>query len=111
MMLNAFARPSKGKTGGKVGNRGADNSSNRGKVSAAGGPWTEFYCRICHKIKKQPASVFTTHNTSQCSSITVEDRYCLLNELMALWEDGGEEEELEEEGQGVHQDVSGQAQS
>ena len=107
MMLNAFAKPSKGKTGGKVGNRGADNSSNRGKVSAAGGPWTEFYCRICHKIKKQPASVFTTHNTSQCSSITVEDRYCLLNELMALWEDGGEEEELEEEGQ----DVSDQAQS
>ena len=111
LMLNGFARPSKGKTSGKVGNRGADNSSNRGKVSAAGGPWTEFYCRICHKIKKQPASVFTTHNTSQCSSITVEDRYCLLNELMALWEDGGEEEELEEEGQGVHQDVSGQAQS
>ena len=111
LMLNGFARPPKGKTSGKVGNRGADNSSNRGKVSAAGGPWTEFYCRICHKIKKQPASVFTTHNTSQCSSITVEDRYCLLNELMALWEDGGEEEELEEEGQGVHQDVSGQAQS
>merc|ERR1719432_404027 len=111
-MLNAsLARPPKGRFGGKGGNKGADNSSNRGKVSAAGGPWTEFYCRICHKIKKQPASVFTTHNTSQCSSITVEDRYCLLNELMALWEDGGEEEELEEEGQDVHQDVSSQAQS
>ena len=109
LMLNAtVARPSKGKSSGKGGNKGADNSSNRGKVSAAGGPWTEFYCRICHKIRKQPASVFTTHNTSQCSSITVEDRYCLLNELMALWEDKDDEEELEE---GAHEDVDGDGQS
>ena len=109
LMLNATAaRPPKGKASGKGGNKGADNSSNRGKVSAAGGPWTEFYCRICHKIRKQPASVFTTHNTSQCSSITVEDRYCLLNELMALWEDKDDEEELEE---GAHEDVDGDGQS
>ena len=113
LMLNAFARPPKGKSGGKGGNKGADNSSNRGKVSAAGGPWTTFYCRICHKIKKQPASVFTPHNTSQCSSITVEDRYCLLNELMALSEDEDDEEELEEKGQdkGAHQNVNGAGQS
>ena len=109
LMLNATAaRPPKGKASGKGGNKGADNSSNRGKVSAAGGPWTEFYCRICHKIRKQPASVFTTHNTSQCSSITVEDRYCLLNELMALWEDKDDDEELEE---GAHEDVDGDGQS
>ena len=104
LMLNAsLARPPKGRFGGKGGNKGADNSSTRGKVSAAGGPWTEFYCRICHKIKKQPASVFTTHNTNQCSSISVEDRYCLLNELMAFLgdeeaEDDNQVQDVEEQG-------------
>ena len=73
--------------------------SNRGRESAAGGPWTEKYCRICHKIKKQPASVFTGHNTNQCSSISVEDRYCLLNELMA--EEDWEEEEQANQGEGI----------
>ena len=99
LMLNAsLARPPKGRFGGKGGNKGADNSSTRGKVSAAGGPWTEFYCRICHKIKKQPASVFTTHNTNQCSSISVEDRYCLLNELMAFSGDEYEEDHYQVQG-------------
>ena len=101
LMLNAsLARPPKGRFGGKGGNKGADNSSTRGKVSAAGGPWTEFYCRICHKIKKQPASVFTTHNTNQCSSISVEDRYCLLNELMAFLGDEYEEDHYQVQGMG-----------
>ena len=101
LMLNAsLARPSKGRFGGKGGSKGADNSSTRGKVSAAGGPWTEFYCRICHKIKKQPASVFTTHNTNQCSSISVEDRYCLLNELMAFLGDEYEEDHYQVQGMG-----------
>ena len=101
LMLNAsLARPPKGRFGGRGGNKGADNSSTRGKVSAAGGPWTEFYCRICHKIKKQPASVFTTHNTNQCSSISVEDRYCLLNELMAFLGDEYEEDHYQVQGMG-----------
>ena len=99
LMLNAsLARPPKGRFGGKGGNKGADSSSTRGKVSAAGGPWTECYCRICHKIKKHPASVFTTHNTGQCSSISAGDRYCLLNELMALGEDEDDEDHYQVQG-------------
>ena len=90
LQLNAgVIRPQKSNFAAK-GARGG-TSSNRGRQSAAGGPWTEKYCRICHKIKKQPASVFTGHNTNQCSSITVEDRYCLLNELMVQEDWEGEE--------------------
>ena len=107
MLHAASAKPQRGRGGGT---RGSNNNSNRGRVSAAGGPWTEFYCRICHKIKKQPVSVFTSHNTNQCSSISVQDRYCLLNELMVM-EDGHEEEIEEEqhiqEGETEGQDKSG----
>ena len=74
-----FTRPNK--TG-----KGGNDNSNRGRQSAAGGPWTEMYCRICHKIRKQPKSVFTGHNTNQCSSLSVEDRYCLLSELQVDWD-------------------------
>ena len=101
LMLNAsLTRPAKSQYGTRGGgaNKGSTNSSIRGRVSAAGGPWTDFYCRICHKIKKQPASVFTSHNTNQCSSISVEDRYCLLNELMALWENEDNEDHHETQG-------------
>ena len=104
-MLNAaITKPSRSKFGAKGGNRGPDNnSSNRGRVSAAGGPWTDFYCRICHKIRKQPASVFTTHNTNQCSSISVEDHYCLLNELALVDFEDGEDDDEGKDGQNQDQ--------
>ena len=60
---------------------GHRRGSNRGRDSAAGELVTGSYCLICHKINKQPASVFTRHSTNQCSTITVLDRYCLLSEL------------------------------
>ena len=118
--LNAgFTRPLKSNFGAKGSGKGGGNSSNRGRVSAAGGPWTEMYCRICHKIRKQPASVFTGHNTNQCSSISVEDRLALLNELMVMVEDWeGEEQDgqdnydqTREEGKDGNQDGSTNATS
>ena len=57
----------------------------RGRISpATGETWTDYYCRLCHKVRKESPAVYTSHNTSQCSNITVGDCKEILASLQAM---------------------------
>ena len=107
-----------GYQGTRLSGRGRSSSTARGRgrgrgggtriSSATGEKWTDFYCRLCHKVRKESPAIYTSHNTSQCSSITVGDCKEILASLQAMIsnEDDTEErfEELaeEEEEQGLN---------
>ena len=87
--------------GNRISGRGRSSSTAaRGRGRGGGGPlkpvqgarispatgetWTDFYCRLCHKVRKEPPAVYTSHNTSQCSGITMEDCKEILASLQAI---------------------------
>ena len=46
-----------------------------GRISpATGKTWTDNYCRICHKVRKVSPAAYTSHNTAQCSFLTLDDK-------------------------------------
>ena len=87
--------------GNRISGRGRSSSTAaRGRGRGGGGPlkpvqgarispatgetWTDYYCRLCHKVRKEPPAVYTSHNTSQCSGITMEDCKEILASLQAI---------------------------
>ena len=104
-----------GYQGSRISGRGRSSSTaargkgrgggGRGRISpATGETWTDFYCRLCHKVRKEPPAVYTSHNTSQCSNITVADCKEILASLQVMISgDATEEDEgdrFEDLGQG-----------
>ena len=115
-----------GYQGSRISGRGRSSSTaargrgrgggGRGRISpATGETWTDFYCRLCHKVRKEPPAVYTSHNTSQCSNITVADCKEILASLQVMISgDATEEDEGDrfedlgqgEDGQGLDENSS-----